>query len=355
MFDPIDDGTTEDDFFDPSDPNRRLGPSSTCFPEFVWAASGDTGGPFDETDVWRADGPGLQGSAGIGTWVETQVDLERFRGRRIRLRFLTTGINDPVAETWEELFAPLNPNDCDDGWWIDDIVVTDTLESPATVAADTKPNSGFPDCGATICDAVVALLTADPEATASNPLAAPGRPVEMDAGTSYPDPNCIGGVLQYRFWIDTNGNDVGGDAEDLLLRDWTDNPTLFQAPEAGTTTYVLDARCSSAPSCADTVARDVVVSCPGGSSTTPLPGPTISAPDKTRLVWSATDNVSYVGGLLAGLGSYATTVGGAFPGADSIPLGDAEWYLVKGPDTCNGPSTWQSSNGAEPGRDLALP
>jgi len=33
-FDPIDDGNTEEDFFDPVYPYRSLGPSSTCTPEF---------------------------------------------------------------------------------------------------------------------------------------------------------------------------------------------------------------------------------------------------------------------------------------------------------------------------------
>src|SRR6185295_7809394 len=42
MFDPTDDGNNEDSYFDPTDPARRLGPSSTCYPEFAFAYSGDT-------------------------------------------------------------------------------------------------------------------------------------------------------------------------------------------------------------------------------------------------------------------------------------------------------------------------
>ena len=45
-FDPIDDGNDEDSFFDPTDPLRRLGPSSTCFPEFSFVWQGDTDDPF---------------------------------------------------------------------------------------------------------------------------------------------------------------------------------------------------------------------------------------------------------------------------------------------------------------------
>ena len=41
LFDPTDDGNDEDDYFDPNDPNRRLGPSSTCAPEFAFARQGE--------------------------------------------------------------------------------------------------------------------------------------------------------------------------------------------------------------------------------------------------------------------------------------------------------------------------
>ena len=46
--------------------------------------------PFDPANVGRADGPGLAGNTGLGTWIESSVDLSRFRGRKIRLRWLAT-------------------------------------------------------------------------------------------------------------------------------------------------------------------------------------------------------------------------------------------------------------------------
>ena len=81
MFDPIDDGNDEDSFFDPTDPLRRLGPTSTCFPEFSFAWQGETANPFDAEnlgccfyDVWNVDtgghpveGPGLEGVTGLPT------------------------------------------------------------------------------------------------------------------------------------------------------------------------------------------------------------------------------------------------------------------------------------------------
>ena len=87
-FDPIDDGSTEDDFFDPSDPNRVFGPSSICGPELTYTHAGETSNPFDPANVGSVDGPGLLGNWGLGTWVESKFDLSRFRGRSVRIRYL---------------------------------------------------------------------------------------------------------------------------------------------------------------------------------------------------------------------------------------------------------------------------
>jgi hypothetical protein len=83
-FDPTDDGSSEDDYFDPASPYRRLGPSSTCYPEFAFSRMGAIAfdASFDPTSIGRAsDGPGLQGARGPGTWVESKFDLARYRGR----------------------------------------------------------------------------------------------------------------------------------------------------------------------------------------------------------------------------------------------------------------------------------
>jgi len=146
FFDPIDDGNTEDDFFDPTDPERRFGPSSTCYPERVFGRIGDTFYPFDPTNLWYADGPGLEGETGPGTWVESRFDLSRFRGRRIDVRFLATALKQGTYASWEELYTA-NPWAREDGWWIDDVEVGGALASPATVLADNKANDLLPGFG----------------------------------------------------------------------------------------------------------------------------------------------------------------------------------------------------------------
>ena len=149
MFDPTDDGNDEDDFFDPTDPSRRLGPSSTCNPAPVYAHIGETSEAFGVDNVGLADGPGLDGAWGIGTWIESVVDLSRFRGRSIRLRFLATALKyTPFPDDWEGFFQfesfELNPVPGDDGWWVDDVTVTGALENRATVTSDATDNSSLP-------------------------------------------------------------------------------------------------------------------------------------------------------------------------------------------------------------------
>ena len=148
MFDPVDEGSTEDDFFDPSDPARSLGPSSTCHPGFAYSRIGETSEPFDPVHTGNADGPGHQGQWGPGTWIESKFDLGRFRGKRIRLRFLVTTIqgDEPWQETWEHLI-PTNPHPFDDGWWIDDVTVTGALATSATLSVDSKENGALPAPG----------------------------------------------------------------------------------------------------------------------------------------------------------------------------------------------------------------
>jgi len=164
-FDPVDDGSTEDDFFEPWDPERQFGTSSTCYPEMVYSVQGDTDGPFDPANVEYADGPGLEGAWGEGTWVESKFDLGRFRGGRVRLRFLTSSLK--TAGLPETLFD-LSPGHPGRGWWIDDVTVEGALETAAVLTVDTAPNGSLPvlpdgdlDGSPDLCDNCVNLPNPD--------------------------------------------------------------------------------------------------------------------------------------------------------------------------------------------------
>ncbi len=237
-FDPTDDGNTEDDYFDPSDPRRRYGPSSTCAPEFVFSHLGTTfwNAPYDPSDTRHAsDGPGLQGAFGPGTWVQTKFDLSRYRGRRIRLRYLASSAEIQNAVTQEQA---LNWNSCcpsraeaDDGWYIDDIQITHTLVSAASVVVDPADRSGLPACGP-VCGSVTASLTASPPTVDADEM------VTLDASGSAAD-QCPGGTLHYRFWMDGDQN---------ALQEWGSDATATDVPNR-TVTYGMDVRCSTHPVC----------------------------------------------------------------------------------------------------------
>ena len=138
-FDPTDDGNNEDFYFNPTDPNRRLGPSSTCYPEFVFSRSGDTDyrQGYNPTHVGLADAnSGLKGSIDVGTWVRPRFSLLPYAARRIRLRFLGTSIELGGSQTWDSFFGR-DDQPQDDGWYIDDIHIVGALAgNPYTITQE---------------------------------------------------------------------------------------------------------------------------------------------------------------------------------------------------------------------------
>jgi hypothetical protein len=274
VFDPVDDGNNEDSFTDPTDPNRRLGPSSTCFPEFTFVRQGQTDyrKQFDVTDIGAAsDGPGLQGCSGAGclpantplvisnpgTWVRPRFSLVPFAGREIRLRFLYTSIEIGVTQTMDLFFG--RPDTVgDDGWYIDDIHIDQALGNALTLSPDTASIVPIP-CGT--CASVTAVLTATP-----NPTSGPGQVTTLSAKDSAAT-GCIDGIVQFKFFIDVNLNGSFDAGVDTVLRDWTDNSTFVDAPGVDTA-YGVQTRCSTNFLCHSAVASPdvsnllVTVGCP---------------------------------------------------------------------------------------------
>ncbi len=300
QFDPIDDGSDEDDFFDPTDPGRVYGPSSTCFgtapgfvTDFSWGCIGDTDGTFNTDNVCKGD-PGSVAASDApswppnpldasGTWLESRVDLSQYKGRRVRVRYLVSGTK-VRAENYELTFK-FNPDERDDGWWIDDVTVNSALLNPASFAPDPDANAGLPACGSpcstvtanvtvasepATCntgvlagqpcknDAVCAAATAGSECRLPvNPvtvtLKAPGQPLELNAlGADVPSVAnaCFNGGLQFRFKKNA-----------VIVRDFTENPVLVDAPLADAV-YDVTVRCSSVPACNQTRTINVEVTCP---------------------------------------------------------------------------------------------
>ncbi len=316
-FDPIDDGNNEESFFDPLDPLRELGPSSTCDPLFAFADQGETGHPFDIDNIGDApDGPGLRGASGTGTWVQPKVDLNQFRGRRLRLRFLASTMKASSFVIWEQVFVS-NPDPREDGWFIDDVTVTDTLWTPATVRPDLKDNGTLSGCGAT-CGTVSAAADLSPAITS-----APGQVVLIQAAQSSVD-FCLSGVLEFQYWIDVDRSGTSNPEADVLLRDWTQNDEFLDTPQ-GSVDYVVAVRCSSDPTCFDDVSVSVQVACPtgpaglglGGSESNPFLNRSATGQrdvvfaDRTELRWPTAATADVVQGDLNALRGSGSFVGSA--------------------------------------------
>ncbi len=338
MFDPTDDGSTEDDYFEPTNPYRTFGPSSTCGPEFVFSRVGDTlwSASFDATHIGHAsDGPGLLGSLGPGTWVQSRFDLSRYRGRRVRLRFLATTIevNNAVTQQQAVLWNPGSRAAADDGWYVDDVQVTNTLTSAATVSVDQADRSGLPACGPG-CESVAASITASP------PTVGSGEEVTLDASGSVAD-QCPGGTLLYRFWEDSQKDGFFSVGQDGAIQEWSANAIATRT--AGHTAHeYVDVRCSTRPACSGRAFVVVPFVCPIADRD-PFPR-TITWVSKTEVSWQDNIGISdailgdldalraaqgqFNGTVLGCVANDASTSSGFTHAAVPAP-GTAFYYLVK--------------------------
>jgi hypothetical protein len=385
MFDPIDDGNTEDDFFDPEDPARDLGPSSTCFPELAWSCQGDTDQDFDPSNICQAQNAPAPDSHvnafGTGTWVKAEFDLTTLKGRRIELRFLVSALK-AESETWEEQFAN-NPAPADDGWWIDDIEIDETLALPAQILVDSNelkscadnPDQGClvqadcdntgnagpcngppPPCGETCSiaglDLVVVTDPDDNGGPLAEQLSAPGQPIEIDASGS--SGTCLDGSLQFRF--DKNG---------VIQRDYSENPVLIDAPASagGATVYTVHLRCSSQPTqgaCETSTTVTVTEDCPGTGTTTPA-FDTITADSKTVFSWPGYLEWFLVRGDLGQVSTYhvlttSSATGSSFSDTLEPEIGEGLYYVLRQARYCNQDSKWTSGGVNEsPLREVSLP
>jgi hypothetical protein len=337
LFDPTDDGDTEDDYFDPTDPARRLGPSSTCRPEFAFSRLGAIAldATFDPADIGHAsDGPGLRGSHGPGTWVESKFSLVRWRGRRVRFRFLTSSMEISDALTWQAAQV-WNPIEADDGWYIDDVRVTNTLTTAATVSVDTADRSGLPACGP-VCTSVTPSLVVTPV------TAECGDVFTLDASGSTAD-QCPGGALQFRFWWiwrEPPPGGVLGEWYAVTLQNWSENGIVSHATQTiGAHRYRVEVRCSTLPVCGASATTVVTVdpSCPVLAY---FPH-TIRFDSKSILSWGTSTAFDGVRGGLNALrgsgGDFAGTVEVYYGGDEQSNLvdptvpapGEGKYYLVR--------------------------
>ncbi len=135
--------------YEPPDDSNPLGTTDTettmCSPLFIWASQGSAKGLDAATcldgdgngfgDCGGSTGPVARGETGVGVWAQSIVDLSRYAGRRIQVRFITSAIDgdnqflsylEPAIVT----FAPPESSS-DDGWYVDDVRVSGLVATEA--------------------------------------------------------------------------------------------------------------------------------------------------------------------------------------------------------------------------------
>ena len=195
-------------------------------------------------------------------------------GRRGRLRFIVSSVKADF-EDWEAQFEN-NPYPVDDGWFIDNLRVTQTLTNPADFIVDDNLNNTLPGCGSD-CSVVTAHVAVEPGGIVDPGtinLDAPGQIVEinaLDLATPSTVDACFGGSLQFRFT--RNGAE---------LRGWSENPTIVDVPvpvpPAISVTYKTEVRCSTVQTCTDFEDVIVEVGCPSTGSLQKFPVISASRP-----------------------------------------------------------------------------
>jgi hypothetical protein len=215
------------------------------------------------------------GSVGPGVWARSTFDLSSFAGKKARLRWVFQGGGGwsfGQSRSWLEPQSglPVFRYDQDDGWYIDDIKITDLRTEPSLVYPDPTdgaslcPGQGEDDnCG--VIDLIVTGAGADATMGSLTLFAqeqSTGTPVTLDArqSTAGDDPatpgavegGCLGGVLEYRWSaLDGPGGSVVSVAAPFSPRG---HATVTPIRD---TVYRVEARCSSDPGC--TASREVSV------------------------------------------------------------------------------------------------
>jgi len=210
-----------------------------CYPLGVWSSCGN---PRDLSGTFQCPGPGVSGATGgdHSLWVQTKFDLSNFIGQNVRIRWIAEAWEfDPTASSYQEIASWANYVG-DEGWWIDNILITGAIQYQSTPTPDTRP-AGPATCPTTACDPsqgdggfVVDVTLADGD---GDGLFVNGERVNLSAAATATPGGCSGGGTQFRWF--RNG---------VLVQDWSSNPS-FVENASGDTSYRVQARCSVVSAC----------------------------------------------------------------------------------------------------------
>jgi hypothetical protein len=247
-FTPTDTGTAP--------PNPKGVHETLCYPLGAWSRCGSTIGT-SATTVGNCAGPGEVDPSGVGVWVKTRFNLSGFLGQRVRIRWIAESWNFGAgAESYFELGPGWNTTTADDGWWLDDITITGTIQSQFTPVADLKPSPGFV-CPSTACNSGVGdagtnvvLKITDTSLNVLdgvNTFPFAGQNIHVSAIDSTLPGGCVGGVAEYEF--SKNG---------VVVQPFGPKSFYLDAPESSAS-YSARERCSTAFVCTSITGASIAV------------------------------------------------------------------------------------------------
>ena len=218
-------------------PAPRGARETMCWPQGVWASCG---WPYDATTTLGCPGPGSPGATGSGNWIQTKFDLSLFQGQRVRIRWIAQSWEfNNAASSYQELGGTWADLDTDDGWWLDDIVVTGAIQQQITPNVDAKAplagscpaacNPGVGDGGTT---PALTMIDSDGDGIVER-----GERLTLDANASTLPGGCSNGVAQFRF-----------ERDNVVVQDWSTNSIFIDAPLKDAV-YKVKLRCSANTAC----------------------------------------------------------------------------------------------------------
>ncbi len=243
-----------------------------CYPIGVWSHCGNL---WDQTNTFQCPGPGVSGSQmpSTGTlWVQSKFSLANYLGQRVRIRWIAEAFEyDPISSSYQEVGGTWANFPGDEGWYVDDILITGVLQRQANPPADVKtPANGA--CPTKACDAtqgdsgfnvslsvtgeepsvdvcvggptpdVTCVKDADCGSGGRCVIAVGGEKLLLSAVATTNPGGCIGGGTQFRYFKDN-----------AVVQDWSQLPTFVDNPSADAA-YRVQVRCSVDTTCTSSAA-----------------------------------------------------------------------------------------------------
>jgi len=213
-----------------------------CYPLGIWSSCGN---PNDQTTSYQCDNAsaGSQSSSNGNLWAQSKFSLGAYLGQRVRIRWLAQAWEfDCCSSSYDEVGSWVGTTH-DEGWYVDDIVITGALTAQAPPQADLKtPATGTcptKACDATQGDSGFNVSLSVNQDVADNIVVGGEKVIVTAAATTNPG-GCIGGGSQFRFF-----------RNNLLVQDWSELPAFIDNPTADTS-YRVQVRCSIDTTCTST-------------------------------------------------------------------------------------------------------